>query len=65
MQLHSYIPAHRGIAEGPQHKGQANLHRVVEAARVEASERGDLVQPVAEGIAVDREPVGVSADRRR
>src|SRR5947209_18118516 len=43
--------------EGAQQQRQADLYRVVEPARVEAGERGDLVEPVAEGIAVDGEPL--------
>ena len=41
--------------ERAENKGQPDLHGIVKAARIEAGERGDLVEPVAQRVAVDRQ----------
>src|SRR5581483_5736848 len=50
--------APRLAGEDAEGRREAALHCVVEATRVQASERGDLVEPVAERVAVDRETIG-------
>ena len=47
-----------GVAsQRAQEQREADLDRVVEGARVEPGQRGDLVQAVAERVAVDEQPV--------
>ena len=48
-------PSLRGGTEGADEEGEADLDGVVEAAGVEAGQQRDLVEPVAEGVAMDRE----------
>src|SRR5438034_390809 len=45
------------VPQRAQEQRQADLDRVVEGARVEPGQRGDLVQAVAERVAVDEQPV--------
>lgn len=41
--------------EGAEDKGETDLQRVVEAARIEARQRSDFVEAITEGIAMDTE----------
>src|SRR5579875_2482806 len=54
---------HRSVASArAQQEGQADLHGVVKAARIEAGQRGDLLQPVAERVAVDGDAGGAGGE---
>jgi hypothetical protein len=41
--------------QGTNEQGEADLDRVIEAARIEAGEGRDFVEPVTQGVAMDRE----------
>src|SRR5579859_1872347 len=42
-------------AERPQHHGQLDLDRIIEMTWIEADQRGNLVEPVRQGVAVNRQ----------